>query len=161
MNALPHIAIVGIGGVFPGAADVEQFWSHVLAGRSMSREVPPGRWPLSKDDAYFPELMPDRVYSTRGCFVDDFRCDPEGLAIAPDLLDRLDPMFHLLLRAGRAAWRDAVTSGIDLKRVGVIVGNIVLPTDAASAMTEELLGPAFEAKVFGARRRRRLSKQNR
>ena len=148
MNALPHIAIVGIGGVFPGAADVEQFWGHVLAGRSMSREVPAGRWPLSEEDAYAPDLMPDRVYSTHGCFVDDFRCDPEGLAISAELLERLDPMFHLLLRGG-AAWRDTVTDGVDRKRVGIIIGNIVLPTDAASAMTEELLGPVLEAKLFG------------
>ena len=46
-----------------------------------------------------------------------------------------------------------VTTVVDLQRVGVIIrGNIALPTDSASAMTEEILGPLFEEKVLGKKR---------
>ena len=151
MNGSNDIAIVGIGGIFPGAMDVAQFWGHVAAGRALSREVPEGRWPLRAEEVYAPKLAADRVYSTRGCFVDSFECDVTGLRVSREEIAGLDPMFHLLLHAGRAAWRDMVTTGVDLKRVGVIIGNIALPTDSASAMTEEILGPLFEEKVLGRR----------
>jgi acyl transferase domain-containing protein/3-hydroxymyristoyl/3-hydroxydecanoyl-(acyl carrier protein) dehydratase len=149
LSLSPTIAIVGMGAVFPHSASIEEFWQHILAGRSVSREVPEGRWALSKADAYAPELAPDKVYSTRGCFVEDFRCDADGLAMDPELLERLDPVFHLLLRAGRDAWRDTVTAGVDKRRVGVIIGNIALPTDSASALTDEFFGPLLESQILG------------
>jgi acyl transferase domain-containing protein/3-hydroxymyristoyl/3-hydroxydecanoyl-(acyl carrier protein) dehydratase len=151
LSASSQIAIVGMGAVFPNSGSIEEFWQHVLAGRSLSREVPEGRWPLSTADAYAPDIAPDKVYSTRGCFVDGFRCDPEGLAIDPALLERLDPLFHILLRAGRDAWRDTVTTDVDKGRVGIIIGNIALPTDASSAFSDELLMPLLEAQVLGRR----------
>ena len=152
MDPSQHIAIVGIGGIFPGAMDVAQFWANVLAGRSLSRQVPAGRWPFSPEEAYDPRTnpQPDKVYSIRGCFVDPFTCDVGGLNITREQLDRLDPMCHLLLHAGRAAWRDTVTKNCDPRRTGIIIGNIALPTDAASAFTDEILTPLFEAKVFGS-----------
>ncbi len=150
MDLSHDIAIVGMGGIFPGAQNPEQFWQGVLAGRSQSREVPAGRWPLATADAYDPATTPpkpDKVYSKRGCFVDPFTCDIEGLRISREQLDRLDPMFHLLLHAGKAAWQDTVTRHINPARTGIIIGNIVLPTDASSAITDEIFGPLFESKL--------------
>ena len=34
---LPPVAIVGIGGIFPDALNVEEFWQNVKAGRSAAR----------------------------------------------------------------------------------------------------------------------------
>ncbi len=113
------------------------------------REVPAGRWPLAADDLYAPHIAPDKVYSKRGCFVDDFACDLTGLNISRDELNRLDPMFHLLLHAGKAAWQNTITKNIDPARVGIIIGNIALPTDAASAFSEEILAPLFAEQVTG------------
>src|SRR5947207_14213044 len=111
MAADPRIAIVGIGGRFPGAADLEQFWRNVLAGTSAAREVPPGRWLLDPHSAYDPRVpAPDKVYSLRGCYLDDCRCPADGLDIDPALLGRLDAVFHLALSAGRRALADAVTA---------------------------------------------------
>ena len=49
-SALQHhsesVAIVGIGGIFPGAPHLEQFWDNIRNGRSAAREVPDGRWLL-------------------------------------------------------------------------------------------------------------------
>ena len=149
LNASVKIAIVGIGGIFPGAADPDQLWMHILAGRALTRQVPQGRWPLALADVYAAELAPDKVYSQRGCYIENFTFDPTGLRLDADLLNRLDPMFHLLLHAGRMAWRDAKTSPIDPHRAGIIIGNIALPTAAASALTEEILGPILAAQVLG------------
>ena len=146
----PHerVAIVGLGAIFPRADDPGQFWEIIEQGLATARDVPPGRWPLDPTDAFDPRVgTPDRVYSTRGCFVEGFRLDPEGLDLDPALLGRLDPMFHLALHAARAAWRDARTDAVDRSRVGVVFGNLVLPTEATSAYAWETLGRTFAERL--------------
>ena len=79
------IAIVGIGGVFPGARDLPSFWANVANGVDASREPPPGRWVLPVDEAFDAEKgRPDKVYSRRACFVEDFELDLTGLDIDRD-----------------------------------------------------------------------------
>ena len=46
------IAIVGLGGVLPGAATLDEFWNVVERGIDTSSEPPPGLWPLPLDLAY-------------------------------------------------------------------------------------------------------------
>jgi acyl transferase domain-containing protein/3-hydroxymyristoyl/3-hydroxydecanoyl-(acyl carrier protein) dehydratase len=152
MDPSQRVAIVGIGGVFPGAPDLERFWALVASGRDATRDVPPGRWLLDPSDAFDPRVAaPDRVYSTRGGFVEEFRFDPEGLDLDPGLVDRLDPMFRLALQAGRAAWRDGRTDELARSRVGVVFGNIVLPIEAASALARETLGRTLAERALGGR----------
>ena len=145
------IAIVGLGGVLPGAPTLDDFWDVVERGVDTASEPPADRWPLPLDLAYHPDrARADRVYSRRACFVRDFRLDPTGLDLPPDLLDALDPMVHLALHAGRQAWQDAVTEPLDPGRVGVMLGNIVLPTTSVSAMADWILGRRFERELFRA-----------
>ena len=144
------IAIVGLGGIFPGSPTLEAFWENLRTARDTAREVPEGRWSLHPEEVLDPRgPMPDKVYTTRACFIEGFALDAAGLDLPPDLLGSLDPMFHLLLHAGRQAWRDARTEAVDRQRVGVIIGNIALPTESVSAFAEEVLLPVFEAKLFG------------
>ncbi|MBC8113527.1 MAG: hypothetical protein H7062_04060, partial [Candidatus Saccharimonas sp.] len=145
-----RIAIVGIGGIFPGAPDLDTFWKNIAGGVDSGRPVPEGRWYLSPEKAYAPwPPQPDRVYSTWGCFIEGFQLDPTGLNIEYDLLARLDPMFHLGLHAARAAFHDAKQLGdVDLSRVGVILGNIALPTESTSAICRDVLGRTFVEKLI-------------
>ena len=147
-----RIAIVGIGGIFPGAPDLDTFWKNIAGGVDSGRHVPEGRWYLSPEKAYAPwPPQPDRVYSTWGCFIEGFQFDPAGLNIESDLLSRLDPMFHLGLHAARAAFHDAKQlGGIDHSRVGVILGNIALPTESTSAICRDVLGRTFVEKLIDA-----------
>ena len=148
MNIPQRVAIVGIGGIFPQRPTLEQFWANIRAGVDTAREVPPGRWVLSAADSFDPQVgAPDRVYSRRGCFVDELRLETEGLDLDPSVLAALDPMFHLVLHAGRQAWRDGVTEPLDRQRVGVIIGNLVMPTDKSSELVHRFLGRTFEEKV--------------
>ena len=151
MSISEPIAIVGLGGILPGAATLDDFWNVVKAGVDTASEPPSGRWLLDLEQAYDPErARADHVYSRRACFVRDFQLERTGLNLPPELLDALDPMVHLALHAGRQAWRDAVTDPVDPKRVGVMLGNIVLPTMSASAMADWILGRRFEREVFRA-----------
>ena len=144
MSSDAPIAVVGMGGIFPGAADLAAFWRNIAAKVDTVREVPAGRWVLNPRDALADGPEPDKVYSLRACLVDDFTLDPAGLDVDPHLLQRLDPLYHMVLHAGRAAFLDGMTAELNRDRVGVILAAIALPTDGSSAMTRDVFGRAFE-----------------
>ncbi|MBY0525900.1 MAG: hypothetical protein K2R98_21080 [Gemmataceae bacterium] len=151
MNIPQRVAIVGIGGIFPQSPTLERFWANVRGGVDTASEVPPGRWVLSLEDGYDAQVGAlDKVYSRRGCFVAPLQLDPDGLDLDPALLQAFDPVYHLALHAGRQAWRDGVTRNLDRRRVGVILGNLVMPTDRSSELVHRFLGRTFEEKVLGA-----------
>lgn len=150
MNETQPIAIVGAGGIFPGAPDLERFWKNISEGTCSAKDAPAGRWPVSGSDAFDPRKgAPDKVYCLKACFVEDFKLDPAGLDLRETFIEKLDPVFHLALHAARQALLDADQKKINRSRTGVIIGNIVLPTDSASALSREMLLPAFEKAAFG------------
>jgi acyl transferase domain-containing protein len=142
MNAGEPIAIVGMAGRFPGAgADLDRFWENVRNAVDTSTEVPDGRWRLPKSQCVKPEgPFPDRVPHARGYFLDPFTPDLTGLAIDSGLVGELDPLFHLVLDVGGRAFRDAKMESVDRRQVGVVFGNICLPTDRSNDLCREILG---------------------
>ncbi|MBK5276581.1 MAG: acyltransferase domain-containing protein [Desulfuromonadales bacterium] len=146
------VAIVGIGGIFPDALDLTAFWANIDSGRSAAREVPEGRWMIPADTAYDPVVGAlDKVYSRRGCFIEGLpsAATLPGLAIDPAELEGLDPLFHLLIHAGSRAFDDGVTAALDRSRVGVIIGNLALPSETSSLLTRNILGRTFAEKISG------------
>lgn len=146
------VAIVGIGAIFPDAPDPGTFWDNIRSGRSAARDVPAGRWLIPADAAYDPTVgLADRVYSRKGCFID--RLPPlselSGLAVDPAVVAGLDPLFHLLLHAGSRAFSDGVTTPLDRSRVGVIIGNLALPTEGSARLSRQWLGATFTEKLLG------------
>ncbi|MDG9715468.1 SAM-dependent methyltransferase [Streptomyces sp. DH24] len=115
------IAVVGIAGRYPGAADVDTLWEHLLAGRSLITPVPPGRWSAeeSGDGAAW------------GGFLDDVdRFDPLLFRISPREAERMDPAERLFLETAWEALEDAALPPSRLRaraagdgdRTGVFVG---------------------------------------
>ena len=144
-----RIAVVGLGGLFPRAPDLDAFQHNIQARIDASRAVPPGRWVLDPQDAYDPVLALDKVYSKHACFVEGFTFDPAGLQLDADTLRGLDPLYEMVLHVGRQAFDDAETGTLDRRRVGVTLAAIALPTDGSSAITREVLGRAFEDALLG------------
>jgi PfaB family protein len=147
------VAIVGIGGIFPDAPDLAAFWDNISNCRSAFREVPDGRWMVPADSVFDPEPgKADCVYSRRGCFIDRLpsAATLPDLAIDPVLLDGLDPLFHLLIHAGKRAFDDSVTAPLDRSRVGVIIGNLALPSETSALLTRNWLGRTFEEQLLGS-----------
>ena len=141
-NAEPEraIAIVGIAGLFPGSATLEEFWDNIRAGVDSTSEVPEGRWLLDAARAFDPRIgVPDHVYSTRGGYIPRELFDPGDLTIDGIRAAELDPVFQLALHVGRAAWRDARTEQVDRRRAGVIFGNIVLPVESVAEWSRDVL----------------------
>src|SRR5512133_3707871 len=148
----PTVAIVGIGGIFPDAPDLDRFWSNIRTSRSATRDVPAGRWQIPADAAFDPAVgVADRVYSRRGCFIDEIlpASTLSGLFIDPERLEGLDPLFHLLIHAGKRAFDDGITASLDRSRVGVIIGNLALPSETSTRLARTWLGRTFEEKLLG------------
>jgi len=136
------VAIVGFSGVFPGGRTLGDFWLNLERGVDASRPVPPGRWVLDPLSVGGSDLFtPDRVYTDRGCFVEELQLDPTGLSLPAGWLKDLDPSFHLLLQAGRDALASARGQRADSRRTGIVLGNIALPTTASSALGRQVLAP--------------------
>jgi PfaB family protein len=148
----PSVAIVGIGGIFPDAPDLTTFWNNIRSAKSATREVPKGRWQLDADAAFDAEPgKADHVYSRRGCFIDALPPATEipGIRLEPEFLKDLDPLFHLLLHAGTRAFDSAVTKPLDRSRIGVIIGNLALPSEKSAELSRSFLGRSFEEKLLG------------
>lgn len=140
-----RVAVVGMAGRFPGSGpDLQLFWENIASARDVSQDVPAGRWSVPARDCLDPRIAhPDTVYSNRGYFLDPFVADVEGLDLPRELLDQLDPLFHLVLDVGHRAWKTTNTAKMNCRKAGVILGNICLPTDQSNALAREHLGVAL------------------
>lgn len=149
-----RIAIVGVGGVFPGARDLAAFWRHVAEAIDAGRPAPEQRWFLKPGRVLAPGgPQADRVYSTWCCPLDDvaLEFDPSGLNVDRALLDRLDPLFRIGLKAAQSAWGDARRPKVEPQRAGVILGHIVLPTESTSALARDVLVRDFAKRLLSPR----------
>ena len=140
-----------MGGVFPGAPALDDFWKLVEVGRDTCRPVPAGRWLL--DPAQIRNAapgVPDAVFTDRGCFIEGFAPNLALAGLPRELAATLDPAFHLLLAAGHAAFAQARMATLDRSRMGVIIGSIALPTSGSSALCDAVLGPLFARSMAGS-----------
>jgi amino acid adenylation domain-containing protein len=119
------IAVIAVAGRYPGADNVEEFWSVLERGGDCVTEVPPERW----DPQYSPAKgKPGASHCKWGGFLSEVdRFDAEFFGYAPRAADLADPQerlflettWHLLERAGhtRARLHDHYAA-----KVGVFVG---------------------------------------
>ena len=118
------IAVVGMAGVFPGAADVDEYWRNILFGRDNITEVPPERW--STDLFYRKDAKDtDHVVSKWGGFIDAVDFDALEFGITPQSLASIEPVQLLSLLVTKRALEDAGytdLSRVDLEETSVIFG---------------------------------------
>ena len=119
------IAVIGMSGRFPGAANYRELWSNLVAGRNCVTEVPRERWAV---DEYFQPWppAPGKTYSKWGGYLDDVdRFDPLFFGIVPAEADFIDPQQRLFLEESWKALEDAALDAAELRRVrcGVFAGS--------------------------------------
>jgi acyl transferase domain-containing protein len=109
------IAVVGIGGRFPGRAnDPMSFWRLLEAGVDAITEVPADRWDMRAFHDPDPS-RPGKTYSRWGGFVEGIdRFDPHFFGISPREAARMDPQQRLLLEV---AWEGREDAGLRLDRI--------------------------------------------
>jgi 3-oxoacyl-(acyl-carrier-protein) synthase/3-hydroxymyristoyl/3-hydroxydecanoyl-(acyl carrier protein) dehydratase len=148
MIAPLDIAVVAAGGVFPGAPDTSVFWQHIAAGRGAIAEVAADRWIAPPQAMVAPGPVPDKALSPYCGLVRDLAFDPGGFRLPAEALAGLDPLYHLVLQAGREAVRGGSLEAVPPERVGTILAAIALPTDGASALARRLFIAAISAECF-------------
>ncbi|NEC91056.1 type I polyketide synthase [Streptomyces sp. SID12501] len=118
------IAVIGLSGRYPKAADLEVFWQNLVEGRDCVTEIPRERW---DHDRFFQEgpPVPGRAYAKWGGFLDDVdRFDPLFFGISPREAELMDPQERLFLQTAWHAVEDAGYRPAELagRPVGVFVG---------------------------------------
>jgi acyl transferase domain-containing protein/acyl carrier protein len=121
------IAIVGVSGRYPGAADLHVFWENLREGRDAIAEVPAERWDHSD---YFDQRknVPGKSYSAWGGFIEGIdQFDPAFFNISPRMAAFVDPKERLFLETTWNLLEDAAYTREHLRqaygsRVGVFVG---------------------------------------
>ncbi|RCJ16570.1 hypothetical protein A6S26_33175 [Nostoc sp. ATCC 43529] len=107
-SAVPEpIAIIGLSGRFPGAANVQTFWENLKSGQCAITEIPPERW---NHDLYYDSTSqnPGTSYSKWGAFLEDIdRFEPLFFNIAPRDAEQIDPQERLFLETAWATVEDA------------------------------------------------------
>ena len=113
------LAIVGMAGRFPGAADIDSFWRLLMAGGDAIRPIPADRWDRAAD------LDPEVAVQDVGGFLDDVAAfDPTFFGISPRAAEDIDPQHRLMLEATWQALEDSGQPAHALRgsRTGVYVG---------------------------------------
>ncbi|GGQ76016.1 type I polyketide synthase [Couchioplanes azureus] len=115
------IAIVGMAGRFPGAADVGELWSHVAAGRITVSELTRGELLAA---GVSPDQLDDPAYvPARGVLADPELFDAAFFGITPRDAEIMDPQHRLLMQTAWAALESAgLATDQPFGRVGVFAG---------------------------------------
>ena len=140
------IAIVGVSGVFPGASTLKQFWNNIENKVDSIIDVPRHRWILNSDKIMAKGYKPDRICSKKAGLIENFNFDSNGFNIDGALLKLLDPLYHLILHAGKDGLQNCMTTPEIKQRTGVVLAAIALPTDSSSFITRQIMEDVLERK---------------
>ncbi|EST38605.1 hypothetical protein N566_06530, partial [Streptomycetaceae bacterium MP113-05] len=116
------VAVIGLGGRFPGAGNPRELWEALISGRDPVREVPRERWDHSR------YLDPDGAAGSTECpaggFLDDIsRFDAAFFGIPHAEAEAMDPQLRLLLEVLYETAEDAaVLPRLRGSDTGVFVG---------------------------------------
>lgn len=145
-----QVAIIGVGGVLPGAHSVDQFFRNNLHQRCFIRDVPAWLW--DQDIFYSADRStPNSAYATIAALIEDPDLDLSWFRIPPAVSRMMSRSQKLALICARTALDDAgllTSDSFDRDRASVIVAAISGDNVSAAShasLTEEL--------VFGRLRR--------
>ncbi|XP_052697287.1 phenolphthiocerol/phthiocerol polyketide synthase subunit C-like [Crassostrea angulata] len=124
MNEDNDIAIVGIGCMFPGAENLEEFWKVLVNGEDHVQDIPPERFNV---EAYY-DPDPDHPYKSyvkkAGLLQRYDEWDNRFFGISDREAEQVDPQHHFVLETVHMALEDA---GIPKEKIagtdtGVYIG---------------------------------------
>ncbi|XP_041379424.1 phenolphthiocerol/phthiocerol polyketide synthase subunit C-like [Gigantopelta aegis] len=118
------IAIVGVGGRFPGADNIEEFWRVLSKGENHVNEIPRKRWNL---DAYYDDDAdaPGKMYTRRAGLLENFdQFDNKLFGISDKEAERMDPQQKFVLECVFMALQDGgiTRQNIQGSDTGVFIG---------------------------------------
>ncbi|VDH90996.1 Hypothetical predicted protein, partial [Mytilus galloprovincialis] len=134
------IAVVGIGGKFPGADNTKEFWEVLKNGENHVKEIPPDRWNL---DAFY-SSDPDsagKTYVHRAGFLKKHvhkAFDNKLFSISDAEAERMDPQQRYVLECVHMALEDGgiTRNMVNGSNTGVFIG--FMNSDYKEACTDDL-----------------------
>ncbi|NVN99896.1 MAG: SDR family NAD(P)-dependent oxidoreductase [Geobacteraceae bacterium] len=132
-----RLAIIGIGCLFPKAAEKSAYWANIREGVDAISEIPTTHW--NPADYYnADQKKPDFTYGQRGGFLDPLQFNPMEYNIPPNTLEAIDTSQLLGMVAAGQALTDAgygTDKQFDRSRTSVILGvtgtlELVIPLGA-------------------------------
>ncbi|CAM4364756.1 SDR family NAD(P)-dependent oxidoreductase [Paenibacillus tarimensis] len=101
------IAIIGMSGMLPESADLEQFWQHLMNKSDLIKEIPESHFDYKPWYDERPQ-RPDKLYCRHGSFIDPVaKFDAEFFGVSPTEAEIMDPQLRKLLEVTHAAFEDA------------------------------------------------------
>ncbi|MFH2090870.1 MAG: SDR family NAD(P)-dependent oxidoreductase [Pseudomonadota bacterium] len=138
-NQNHHIAIIGMGCIFPQSRNLKEYWHLLFNGIDAIQNIPEDtHWKLND---YFDKdpSTPDHIYCKRGGFLPQICFNPLDYGIPPNNIEATDTSQLLGLEVARMALEDAGYSinhpMLQEKKVNVILGvtgtqELVIPLGA-------------------------------
>ena len=133
------VAVVAMSAVFPGSDNLPAFWENLTKQKNSVCDMPEDAFHGASDWLFRPASFPDKAYSKKACLIKDFRFNPDGFDLNPELLSGLDPLHQWALSAARDCIQPISLRSYDKKRIGVILAAIALPTRYSSRLSGSLL----------------------
>ena len=118
------IAIVGIAGVMPQSANLEEFWDNLKNARNLVTEIPRDRWIWEEYDGN-PVKEVNKSNSRWGGFMTEVdKFDPLFFGITPREAEMMDPQQRIFIETVWSAIEDSGHKVSDLSgtKTGVFVG---------------------------------------
>jgi polyketide-type polyunsaturated fatty acid synthase PfaA len=147
----PPIAIVGMGGLFPGSTDLRAFWGNILAKADLITEIPDTHWKAS--DYYSPDQKaPDMTYAKVGGFLPEVPFDTLSWGMPPNLLSSTDTSQLLGLMVARTTLQDAFKGAFDeadKSRISCLLG-VTSGQELFGQMASRLRRPEWVAGMRAA-----------
>ncbi|MDY7091403.1 MAG: amino acid adenylation domain-containing protein [Acidobacteriota bacterium] len=99
------VAVIGLAGRFPGAADADQLWKNLLAGQEAVRDISPQELQnLAEEAGLDPDTFDDPHLVKRRGWLDDIdRFDAPFFGINPREAELMDPQHRLFLEVAAQA----------------------------------------------------------
>ncbi|MDR0332904.1 MAG: acyltransferase domain-containing protein [Dysgonamonadaceae bacterium] len=117
------IAVVGMECIYPGAANVNEYWKNILLGKDSITEIPASHW---NKELYNPETTDtDYTKSKWGGFIPDTDFDPVEFGIVPHSAFMTEPLQLLGLTVVKKALKDAGYENLaecDFENTSIIMG---------------------------------------
>ncbi|PHM38762.1 beta-ketoacyl synthase N-terminal-like domain-containing protein [Xenorhabdus innexi] len=139
---MEHIAIVGIGCLFPGADTPEKYWDNLLQEKEGSTPLSALELGVDPSCYYSPVAgKPDTINYINNGHVRDFHFNGKGYNLPEEELNTLDNLFKWTIYAADQALNDSGYRRNEniLQKTGLILGNIAMPTHS----TKQLINPFY------------------
>src|SRR5512142_2982781 len=122
-------AIVGMGGVFPDAPDLDAFWRNILDRRVSIRRFPADS--VMRRVFYRPEVRTkpyreDKSYTDLSGALDSYDFDAEQFRIPPAVAKHMDPNQKIALLSARQALAGGALGSVSRDRVAVFMGSTMI-----------------------------------